>query len=475
MTTAPARRRGQLRRPPHACRSRGLGVGLCFAIATALCAREAGARASIDNPAHSPAPTPAPPPIGVIAPAGSRLAGELKREIAAANLTWASMVTSDRDWPAEMTDLVALPYLQGVVVGSDDGRMIVFSRGAASGRVEVRFELRFDPNDRPARRRACLAVVESLRVLGETSAPPLEAGEGADAAPPEASAAGSPAPGTSATPTTEAGRAATSDPAAGLTAGAASGQASDPMTGRVSGPIGARARTSAHPLAIASASAPSSLSSPSSSSTLSSSAISTSAPAGSARVPTVGVVAPLPEAAPPDREPWVMGVATMLDVDRALGAPMGHLQFVWLIPIGERFAFRVQAMWPLMGTQLRSSGSVASDARVWTFGAAMGLHYLFAPPQARLRPFVGLATGSQILLTDTSDADTDKGRALFVTSANLRVQSGVRYAIASRVQLLVELEATRDWLIQSRQEPLYRDSIANTVAFHASLGVLFEY
>ena len=62
-----------------------------------------------------------PQPVGVIAPAGSRLAGELKRELGAANLASVSMVASDRDWPAEMTDLVSLPYLQGVVVGSDEG------------------------------------------------------------------------------------------------------------------------------------------------------------------------------------------------------------------------------------------------------------------------------------------------------------------------------------------------------------------
>ncbi len=118
-----------------------------------------------------------PQPIGVIAPAGSRLAGELKRELGAANLASVSMVASDREWPAEMIDLVSIPYLQGVVVGSNDERMIVFSRTVTSGRVEVRFELRFDPNDRPARRRACLAVVEGLRALNETTPLPPPAGE----------------------------------------------------------------------------------------------------------------------------------------------------------------------------------------------------------------------------------------------------------------------------------------------------------
>ena len=457
MITAPARRRGPSPPPRLARCSRCLGLSLCFAVAAGLWARQAAARAAIESAAHPPAPVP--PPIGVIAPAGSRLAGELKREITAANLTSVSMIASDRDWPAEMTDLVSLPYLQGVVVGSDDGRMIVFSRGAASGRVEVRFELRFDPNDRPARRRACLAVVESLRVLGDTSSPPPPSAEGTDPPSSEGSAAGTPAPGAAATAIPGGGPAATPGPAAG--AGAATLEVAGQASAQARVPPGSASPASAHPLTVASA-APES-----------STAIAAPVPAGGlTRAPAIAVVAPLSEDAPPAHEPWVMGVATMLDVDHTLGAPMGHLQFVWLIPIGERFAFRVQAMWPLMGTQLRADGS---DARIWTFGAALGLHYLFTPPQARVRPFVGLATGSQILLTDTSGVDTDKGRALFVTSANLRVQSGVRYTIASRVQLLAELEATRDWLIQSRQEPVYRDSVANTVAFHASLGVLFEY
>jgi hypothetical protein len=166
-------------------------------------------------------------------------------------------------------------------------------------------------------------------------------------------------------------------------------------------------------------------------------------------------------------------VATMLDVDHALGAPMGHLQFMWFIPVSARVAFRAQAMWPLMGTAL---GPGATDVRIWTFGAAVGMQYTFAPAQSRWRPFAGAAIGSQLLLTDTSaSVDVDKARAPFVPSANLRMQSGVRIAVLSRVQLLVELEATRDWLLQSSRQAVYRDSIANTLAFHSSVGALFEY
>jgi hypothetical protein len=332
----------------------------------------------------------APQPIGVIAPAGSRLAGELKRELAGASLASVSMVTSDRDWPVEMIDLVSIPYLQGVVVGSNEGRMIVFSRAATSGRVEVRFELRFDPNDRPARRRACLAVVEGLRALSDM--PPSSVGPANDNASSAVVVRGGPA--------TLVDRAAISP------------------------------------------------------------------------APPQEVVAGAPVVFIAPREPWVMGVATMLDVDRGLGTPTGHLEFMWFIPVGARFAFRLQTLWPLVGSALRAG---AGDVRIWTFGAAVGMDYVFAPAQARWRPFAGLAIGSQLLLTDTAGAaEVDKSRALFVPSANLRLQTGVRFAIATRLQLLGELEATRDWLLQSRLSD-YRDSAANALAFHMSLGVLFEY
>jgi len=344
----------------------------------------------------------APQPIGVIAPAGSRLAAELKRELSAANLASVSMLASDRDWPAEMIDLVSNPYLQGVVVGGNDGRMIVFSRAVTTGRVEVRLELSFDPNDRPARRRACLAVVEGLRALSETSPPP-------------------PAPET------------TRVPEAGVV----------PAAEHVPAPV---------PIAMASP-----------------------PPATTARAqppPPAPVVPVLPAALP--REPWVLGVATTLDLDRTLGAPMGHLAFIWFIPVSARVAVRAQAMWPFMGSVL---GPNATDVRIWTFGAAVGMQYAFAPARARWRPFAGLAGGSQLLLTDTSGAvaEADKPHAPFVPSAELRAFAGVRVAILPRVHLLAEIEATRDWLLHGSSTPDYRNSIANTLAFHASVGALFEY
>jgi len=348
----------------------------------------------------------APQPISVIAPAGSRLAGELKRELSEANLASVSMLASDRDWPAEMTDLVSIPYLQGVVVGANDGRMIVFSRAVTTGRVEVRLELSFDPNDRPARRRACLAVVEGLRALSETSPPP---------------------------PATTTALA----PEGGVV----------PAVEHVPAP-GPIAMASPPPAAATASRAP--------------------APA-----PVPAPLVPVLPAMPP-REPWVLGVATMLDLDRSLGAPMGHLEFIWFIPVSPRVAVRAQTMWPFMGSVL---GPNATDVRIWTFGGAVGMQYAFAPAQARWRPYAGLSAGSQFLLTDTSGAvaEADKPHAPFLPSADLRAYTGLRLTILPRVQLLAEIEATRDWVLHGSSSPDYRNSVANTLAFHSSLGALFEY
>ncbi len=86
------------------------------------------------------------------------------------------------------------------------------------------------------------------------------------------------------------------------------------------------------------------------------------------------------------------------------------------------------------------------------------MQYAFAPASARWRPFAGLAGGSQVLLTDTSGtvAEADKPHAPFVPSANLRAHAGVRVTIVPRVQLLAEIEATRDWLLHSSREPDYQ-------------------
>jgi hypothetical protein len=322
---------------------------------------------------------------------GSRLADELRRELAAAEIPSVSIFAGDAAWETTTADpgsrlrsiAEPLSVSEGVMVAPGDGRMIVFSLEPSSSKADLRFELRFDPKDRPARRRACLAVVEELRALGEPQPPSTAPERSEPRAPPEAGALGSNAPA---------------------------------------------------PREVLSATSSDVRSAP---------------------------------------RPRMMGAATMLDVDRRFGAPMVHAQFTGLTPIGERLAFRVQAMWPLTGTDLRLG---SDDARVWTFGVAMGLQYALARGDATWRPFAGIGTGSQILLTDTPvSAAADAGRAPFVPSANLRVDAGLRLTLTQRVQLFADLEVTRDWLLQSSRVTDYGNSAANAVALHTSLGVLFDY
>ena len=68
-----------------------------------------------------------------------------------------------------------------------------------------------------------------------------------------------------------------------------------------------------------------------------------------------------------------------------------------------------------------------------------------------------------------------RGRDARQVQSGLRAFAGVRVAILPRVHLLAEIEATRDWLLHGSSTPDYRNSIANTLAFHASVGALFEY
>jgi hypothetical protein len=338
--------------------------------------------------------------VGVIAIPGSRLALELKHELEAARLVAIALGATGDDWIVAATDLKNVPFLQGVVVGANDRWMVVFARDGDSGGIQVHLELRFDPKDRPARRRACLAVVESLRVLADR------------------------------TP----GRAAMF-----VVPGAAAGASASIAA--------AAASTAAAPRAAA-------------------------AP-GAAVAPAEAVAAVAADtiAARSERQPGLLGVGTMLDLDATLGQPMGHLQFIWHLPLGARFAFRAQVLWPVMGSQLQAAGS---DVRMWTFGASAGVQYSLREPNVRLRPFVGLAIGSQLLLTDAGRGDADRSRAPLRPGETAGLQAGARFALVSRVQLFSEIEATRNWLQMSNAS---RDagSATNSFSFHVSSGVMFEY
>jgi outer membrane protein W len=112
---------------------------------------------------------------------------------------------------------------------------------------------------------------------------------------------------------------------------------------------------------------------------------------------------------------------------------------------------------------------------MWTFGAAVGLQYAFTDPPRRWRPFVGLALGNRIALSETTATLTPQTRTGVTPTAILGLEAGVRYVLSTRMQLLGELEVTRGWLGPTASENSPEDERASAMALHASVGVLFEY
>ena len=112
---------------------------------------------------------------------------------------------------------------------------------------------------------------------------------------------------------------------------------------------------------------------------------------------------------------------------------------------------------------------------MWTFGAAVGLQYTFIEPPARWRPFVGLAIGNRIALSEAVSPFTPQSRTAITASATVGLELGVRYAVSPRMQLFVELEGTRGWLGPTATETSAEEDLASAIALHTSLGVLFDY
>jgi hypothetical protein len=128
--------------------------------------------------------------VGLIASPGSRLAEELGRELEASGFLVFRQAVGARQGPhAALADLAA-GLLQGVFVAADDRSVIVFARRSSSEEIHTRIEMQVDPGDGLSRRRACLTVVEYLRVLANQEAtsggPPPGAGSPADSTPPPA-------------------------------------------------------------------------------------------------------------------------------------------------------------------------------------------------------------------------------------------------------------------------------------------------
>jgi hypothetical protein len=128
----------------------------------------------------------APESVIVLGSHPSRLGDELVRELEAAGF---ALVRTN---PAERGSWRSGPASAGgdqahaIAVAADPDRVVVLERDRDA--IHIRLEVELDPRDRLARRRACLAVVEHLRVLAagteRVSAPaPVFAGGAVDGPP----------------------------------------------------------------------------------------------------------------------------------------------------------------------------------------------------------------------------------------------------------------------------------------------------
>ena len=333
------------------------------------------------------------PPVGLLAPASSRIGDELERELttsrfvvvrstyapatarperesAKGNLKAGVPVTEANDdtlvldvaggppsWPMDWAvKLAPAPVRIGVVVTADDKAIVVMRTPWSTGAVkDGHMRLTVEPNDCLARRRACLTVVEYARALGEE---------------PEA-----------ATPT-----------------------ASEPPSQPPAAQPARRATDPAEP-------------------------------------------ALPPSAAGPDlgARAWSLGVATTLDLNAAVGEPTGHLQVIWFFPsrYEERLVFRIRALWPLVGAQFQTSDAYV---RMWTFGAAAGVQYFLVGPTSRFRPFIGAGAGARVAILEATSIDSMGGHTTFTPSINVAALTGLSYVVSTRFRLFLEFEGARDHL-----------------------------
>lgn len=121
--------------------------------------------------------TPARVEVTVMAPEGLRLADELRRELEISGFAVTVVATPASagrevkpDWRERVHALAAAQPGRTVAVRADERQIVLLTPGAgASESVQTSFELQLTPEERSARRRACLTVVEYLRVLAESA------------------------------------------------------------------------------------------------------------------------------------------------------------------------------------------------------------------------------------------------------------------------------------------------------------------
>jgi hypothetical protein len=416
-----------------------------------------------------------PSTVDLLAPRGSRLAEDLRREMGASGFAVVIVESKASDWRADVRRLPGNERIHGVVVRADDRLMTVFTRWASADAIDAQLEEPVEPGDRMARRRACLSVVEYLRVLSENDPPaPLDPITPPAGGPPRA---GGPAP--TQAPAT---RSPDSPPVPSVLPSPAVAPPPPPAPSETPAfsPIAPASAPGGPPglpvPAQAVASAPPTGKGP---------PLATATGANRAATPFGGAVAvgekphdphpgdsrDSPDAPEPGERAWEVGVGSTLELDAAPGGPTGDLQFLWYLPLEWRLALCVRALWPVLGGQFRTGGN---DVRVWTFGGAASLQYLFNIGPGRLRPFVGTSLGSRVALTETTPTTALQSRESFTPSLTLGGDAGVRYTLSPLVQLFVEVGVVRGWLVPGMHRAAYEEGAANSNSIHASFGVMFE-
>ena len=419
-----------------------------------------GAAAAASGDRMAEAAQAGPHRLALVAPTGSRLGDELRRELEYSALGGVEVLPPERagvEWLKGAADLVTAGWPEVVTVRTDERQLAVLSRATTAHGRTATFALNVEASDRASRRRACLTVVEYLRTLnaGTNHLGTLAQSDRAARAAAD-TGGGGPAPG----PSPRAPELVNATP---------------PAPAATTGPVPALA-PGAKPVSTSSAPASAPATASPSATTEHDEQAPRSAEARATAVPP-SVVAPLEARAtratgPTDARAWNMGVTTTIDFAPPRDHPTAHLDFLWYFPIGEGWWIRARADWPLLGVSLQPNGE---DLRMWTFGASVGLGHTFGPVEGRLRPYIGLAVGNRMALTDVSSQIPLQGRTFVTPSATVEGEGGVRLRLRSRAELLAALALSRDWSVLSDNAPVEARTAGNAFALHVALGVLFEF
>lgn len=278
--------------------------GSALAALTSTLGNGKASSSSTAGEGSSPMATQPPRDVTVIGRSGERLTEELIRELGSAHFRVDRLQARPRQ-PAEET-LATIPrhVRRGVLVSTETGHVVIFARGgprprpapqraelARAASLDTRIDLLVNGADRFSRRRACLTVVEYLRVLAVADTLPASEGHSASSDSSADSSSTAPRLGSAGS---------TKDPSSALTG---DGTAAD-----------------SNELAPAEQGSPSDL--------------------------------PGPYGSP--RASRTLAVGASLDLNAGIGQSTGHVQFIWRFPLSAGWTIGARALWPILGADFAS-------------------------------------------------------------------------------------------------------------------------